>query len=201
MDKKMNLTIVYIDDDKKMQEDAFLDDISDLVDEIQYFEKPAEGLTYVKENIDKNIVVILDWKFNSSIIQGDDVLKDIDEVSVLVPVIVFTGASIDASEANKMFKGNAFSCVPKDSDTTTLVNAIRNAYDRIQNDIRSVMEKWILKQDAEKRSKPYMRSGDKVYTLNDILDSIRKQDEFGKETMRGILSLATELFTNNIREK
>ena len=201
MDKKMNLTIVYIDDDKKMQEDAFIDDISDMVDEIQYYEKPAEGLAYVKKNIDKNIVVILDWKFNSSTIQGDDVLKDIDEVSVLVPVIVFTGASIDASEANKMFKGNAFSCVPKDSDTTALVNAIHNAYDRIQNDIRSVMEKWILKQDAERRNKPYMRSGDMVYTLNDILNSIRKQDEFGKETTRGILSLATELFTNNMREK
>ena len=201
MAEKMNITIVYIDDDEKMKEDAFLDDISDLVDEIHYFQKPPEGLAFVKENIDKDIVVILDWKFNSSTLQGDDVLRDIDEVSVLVPVIVFTGASIDATEANKMFKGNAFSCVPKDSDTDTLVNAIRNAYDRIQNDIRSVMEKWILKQDPKKRNKPYMRSGDKVYTLNDILVSIRRQDEFGKETTRGILSLATELFTNNMREK
>lgn len=201
MAEKMNIAIVYIDDDEKMKEDAFLDDINDQVDEIHCFQKPSEGLAFVKENIDKDIVVILDWKFNSSTLQGDDVLRDIDEVSVLVPVIVFTGASIDATEANKMFKGNAFSCVPKDSDTDTLVNAIRNAYNRIQNDIRSVMEKWILKQNPEKRNKPYMRSGDKVYTLNDILVSIRRQDEFGKETTRGILSLATELFTNNMREK
>lgn len=201
MNEKMDITIVYIDDDKKMQEDAFLDDISDQVNEIRYFEKPSEGLLYIKENIDKNIVVILDWKFNSSTLQGNDVLNNIDEVSVLLPVIVFTGASIDATEANKMFKGNAFSCIPKDSDTDTLVNAIRNAYDRIQNDIRSVIEKWILKQEAEKRNKPYMRYGNKVYTLNDILDSIRKQDEFGKETTKGILSLATELFTNNMRKK
>ncbi len=201
MFEKMNITIVYIDDDEKMKEDAFLDDISDQVDEILYFQKPSEGVAFVKENIDKNIVVILDWKFNSSTLQGDDVLRDIDDVSVLVPIIVFTGASIDATEANKMFKGNAFSCVPKDSDTETLINAIRNAYDRIQNDIRSVMEKWILKQDPEKRNKPYMRFGNKVYTLNDILVSVRRQDEFGKETTRGILSLATELFTNNMREK
>ena len=201
MDEKMNITIVYIDDDAKMKDEAFLDDIKDEVDDILYFEKPADGLSYVQDNIDKDVVVILDWKFNSSSIQGDEVLKDIDNISVLVPVIVFTGASIDASEANKMFKGNAFSCVPKDASTETLVNAIRSAYDRIQNDIRSVMEKWILKQSEEKRNKPYMRSGDKVYTLNDILASIRKQDEFGKETTRGILSLATELFTNNMREK
>ncbi|MBR3799211.1 MAG: response regulator [Bacteroidales bacterium] len=197
----MNIILVYIDDDEKMKDDAFLDDIEADVDEIEYFEKPSEGLTYIKNHIDQNIVVILDWKFNSSSLQGEDILNDIAEISTLVPVIVFTGARIDAVEAGKMFKGHAFSCVPKDATTEDLVEAIKNAYDRIQNDIRSVMEKWILKQDEEKRSKPYMRSGDKVFTLNDILDSIRKQDEFGKETTRGILSLATELFTNNMREK
>lgn len=201
MDEKMNIILVYIDDDEKMKDDAFLDDIEADVDEIEYFEKPSEGLTYIKNHIDQNIVVILDWKFNSSSLQGEDILNDIAEISTLVPVIVFTGARIDAVEAGKMFKGHAFSCVPKDATTEDLVEAIKNAYDRIQNDIRSVMEKWILKQDEEKRSKPYMRSGDKVFTLNDILDSIRKQDEFGKETTRGILSLATELFTNNMREK
>ena len=196
----MNVTIVYIDDDIKMQEDAFLDDISDDVDDIQYFEKPSDGLLYIKENIDKNIIVILDWKFNSSSLQGNDVLKDIDNISVLVPVIVFTGASIDASDANKMFSSNAFSCVPKDASTETLVNSIRSAYDRIQNDIRYVMQKWILRQSEDKRERPYMRTGDKIYTLNDILNSIRKQDEFGKETTRGIMNLATELFTNNMRK-
>lgn len=201
MNQKKDVTIVYIDDDVKMKDDAFLDDIADEVEGIQYFEKPLEGLQYVKDNIDKNIVVLLDWKFNSSSFQGEDFLKDIDNISVLVPVIVFTGASIDASEANKMFKGKAFSCVSKDSTTDELRSAIINAYDRIQNDIRSVMEKWILKQSEEKRNKPYMRSGDKIYTLNDILNSIRRQDEFGKETTQGILSLATELFTNNMREQ
>lgn len=201
MGERMNLTIVYLDDDVKMKEDAFLDDLKDVVDDIQFFEKPSDGLLYIKNHIDQNIVVILDWKFNSSYMQGTDVLNNIDRISVLVPVIIFTGATIDATEASKMFKGHAFSCVPKDATTEELLAAINNAYDRIQNDIRSVMEKWILKQSEEKRNKPYMRSGDKVYTLNEILASIRKQDEFGKETTRGILSLATELFTNNMREK
>ena len=104
------------------------------------------------------------------------------------------------TEANKMFKGHAFSCVPKDEATRVLVDAIRKAYDRIQNDIRSVMEKWILRQSEEKRQMPYMRSGNKIFTLNDILASIRKQDDLGKETTRSILSLATELFTNNMRK-
>lgn len=201
MKEKMNVTLVYIDDDEKMRYDAFLDDIEDLVDEVEYYSEPQQGLEYINNNIDKNIIVLLDWKFNNSLIQGDEVLNNIDEISTLVPVIVFTGASIDVSEANKMFKGNAFSCIPKDATIKELVDSIKKAYDRIQNDIRSVMEKWILKQDVEKRKRPYMRSGDKIYTLNDILASIRKQDDFGKETTQGILSLATELFTNNMRKK
>lgn len=197
----MDVTIVYIDDDEKMKEDAFIDDIEDVVNEIKYYVKPSKGLEYINKNVDKNIIVILDWKFNNSSTQGDSILQQIGKMSVLVPVIVFTGASIDATDAGKMFKGNAFSCIPKDASIQELTNAVKNAYDRIQNDIRSVMEKWILKQDEKKRAMPYMRSGQKVYTLNDILLAIRQQDEFGKETTRGILRLATEMFTNNMRKK
>ena len=42
---------------------------------------------------------------------------------------------------------------------------------------------------------------DKYYlSMNEILLSIRKQDTLGKDTTKGILSLATELFTNNMRK-
>jgi hypothetical protein len=73
---------------------------------------------------------------------------------------------------------------------------VESAYDRIKNDIRTVMEEWILMQSEERRKKPYVRTAGKDYSLNDILMSIRKQDDFGKETTKGILSLATELFLN-----
>ena len=69
---------------------------------------------------------------------------------------------------------------------------------RTQNDIRSVIERWILNQDEKRRAKPYMRSGDQVYTLNQILEAVRNQTELGKEMTNGILKLATELFVNNI---
>lgn len=198
---KMDITIVYIDDDNKMREDAFLDDVIDVVNKILYFDKPLDGISYIENNINENIVVILDWKFANSSLQGDDVLKKIESLSVLIPVIVFTGARIDATEANKMFNGKAFSCIPKDATTETIVGVVCDAYDRIKNDIRFIIEKWILKQDLEKRNKPYMRSDANVYTLNDILYAIRKQDQLGKETTEGILRLAAELFTNNMRKK
>ena len=180
---KHDLIIVYIDDDKKMHDDALFDYLSESVQAIVKFDKPLEGLTYIKENIAQRMVVILDWKYNNSQRQGADYLSDIKDISELVPVM-----------------GHAFSCLAKSASIEEMEQAIDNAYSTIQNDIRTVMTEWIMAQDEEKRNRPYMRFGDRTYTLNDILISIRKQDNLGKDTTKGILSLATELFTNNMRK-
>ena len=113
-------------------------------------------------------------------------------------MIVFTGADINVNETAKMFGGHAFFCLPKVASVDEMRKVVRNAYVRTQSDIRSVIERWILLQDEERRNKPYMRSGKQIYTLNQIFDAVRNQTEFGKEMTYGILKLATELFTNNI---
>lgn len=197
---KHDLIIVYIDDDKRMHDDALFDYLSDSVQKIVKYEKPSDGLAFIKDNIDKRMVVILDWKYNNSQRQGADYLSDIKSISELVPVIVFTGQDVSVSDTNKMFAGHAFSCLSKSASMEEMEQAIDNAYAMIQNDIRTVMTEWILSQDEEKRNRPYMRLGDNTYTLNDILISIRKQDTLGKDTTKGILRLATELFTNNMRK-
>lgn len=197
--EKMNMTLVCIDDDNKIQEDAFFDEIEDEVNEIRLFTNPQKGLEYINENLGKNLVVLLDWRYNNSASQGEVVIKKIYETSTLIPVIVFTGADINASEANKMFDGHAFYCLPKGASIEKMRKAVENAYAWTQNDIRSVIERWILNQDEERREKPYMRSDNQVLTLNQILDAIRNQTELGKEMTNGILRLATELFTNNIK--
>ena len=99
----MNVSVVYIDDDVKMKNDAFIDDLEDVVNEVKYFEKPSGGLTYVKQNIDKNIIVVLDWKFNNSTLQGENFLNDLNEISTLIPVIIFTAADIKVLDTTKMF--------------------------------------------------------------------------------------------------
>ncbi len=198
--KKMDVEVVYIDDVLRPEKNAFLDDLEGTISVAKQFDNPSKGLAYIKENIDKNIIVILDWRFTNSSQQGSDILNGIHEMSTLVPVIVFTGANIDVVAASKMFKGQAFSCLSKDASTQEITDAIEDAYQRIQNDIRSVMEKWILNQSVEKRNVPYMSYGNKTYTMNDLLVSIRKQDEIGKELTRNILGLAAEMFTNGLKK-
>ena len=49
--EKMNMTLVCIDDDNKIQEDAFFDEIEDEVNEIRLFTNPQKGLEYINENL------------------------------------------------------------------------------------------------------------------------------------------------------
>ena len=56
---KMNMTLVCIDDDVKIQEDAFFDDIEDEVAEIKFFSDPKLGLEYLRLNLDKNLVIFV----------------------------------------------------------------------------------------------------------------------------------------------
>lgn len=199
--EKMNMTLVCIDDDLKIQDDAFFDDIEDEVKEIKFFSNPEGGLAYIKENLSKNLVVLLDWRFNNSSLGGEVFIKKIYEVSTLIPVVVFTGADINANETTKMFDGHAFYCLAKGASMEDMRKVIIDAYARTQNDIRSVIERWILNQEEQRREKPYMRSGNQVYTLNQILEAVRNQTELGKEMTNGILKLATELFTNRMNHE
>lgn len=198
--EKMDVEIVYIDDVLRSEKNAFLDDLEGTITDAKQFDNPSKGLDYIKENIDKNIIVILDWRFANCSQQGADILNSIYEMSALVPVIVFTGANIDVTAASNMFKGHAFSCLSKDASTQEITDAIEDAYLRIQNDIRSVMSRWIQNLPSDKREDPYMSYKDKSYSLNDLLNSIRRQDEIGKELTRNILGLAAEMFTNNLKK-
>lgn len=192
---KLDVIVVCIDDDRQLNDDPFFDDIRDDVNDIVFFDKPTSGLEYIKANVDKKIIVFLDWRFNNTGMQGDQALVDINEVSSCFPIIIFTGQSeINIGDTIKMFAGNAFSCIAKDSSMEQMRETLYRAYDRIKNDIRTIMIDWILGQPDDKRCKSYVRLGNVTYTLNDILTSIRKQDLLGQKTAQDILTLATELF-------
>jgi len=46
------------------------------------------------------------------------------------------------------------------------------------NSIFEALKGWILRHPEEDRKKPYMVSGKNVYTLNDILDDIKKKEKY-----------------------
>ncbi len=198
--EKMNVSIVFIDDDPNQARDAALDELEMVVDEIVKFQDSQKGLDYIKSHLEKRMIVLLDLGFSRKMLDGHKVLAGIREISDLVPVIIWSGKDIYPKDLADLFEHHAFSFISKDDDSEVIVDTVRKAYIVLQNDIRSVIEDWVSRQKPDSMDKPYMVSADgRSYSLNDILMSVRKQDDFGKEFVKNIMELATDLFLRRKR--
>ncbi len=61
--------------------------------------------------------------------------------------------------------------------------------------IDCVIEEWIIKHPSEKRNQPLVKMKDgRNYTMDEVLDSIRKQTSVGIDFEKSLLNLSIELF-------
>lgn len=191
--KNIDAVVVFIED-VQSNVDAICDDIEGSVLDIQRFISPDEGVNFIKKNVECKIIVVLDWSFAKGQIMGYEILKQIHEISALIPVIIFTGQDLDVSATTQMFEGQAFYCLSKDSSTQDVTSVIEHAYDAITNSINCIIENWIVSQPTEKRNCPYVRIGNKVYTMDEILTEIRQNTEIGRDVSLGVLKMTADLF-------
>lgn len=175
---------------------AIADDIDGCVTQSVFFDNPTQGIEFLKENKGDNNIVLLDWRFSQNNVCGDKILVEIHNISINIPVIIFTGQAIDVEATKKMFNGHAFACLPKTCSTEEVTKKIEEAYDTIISDISTYVAQWINIQSPERRRVPYVTAAGKSLSLNDLLESIHNGDEIGKEVKDGINKLAIELFMN-----
>ncbi|MCQ2312251.1 MAG: hypothetical protein MJZ84_02220 [Paludibacteraceae bacterium] len=198
--KKIDAVVVFIEDVLANIE-AICDDIEDSVLDIKQFTQPEDGVSFIRDNLDKKIIVVLDWSFASGKIVGHIILKQIHDLSSLIPVIIFTGQDLDVTATTQMYDGQAFYCLSKDMSTHEVIEIIEKAYGAICNNINAVIERWIVNQPDTQKSIPYVRIGGKEYTMNDVLSEIRRNTEIGKDVSRGVLSMTTDLFFKQHKTK
>lgn len=189
--------IVIIDDNLK-EDDAFLVEI-----ELQLNVKPTlkdkseEGLSYVLSNLNKNMIVIIDYNFPKKEIQGVDVLKRIREKTSIVSLIMLsscTPTDIGSDDLVEIINNEAFAFMDRTMDNKRKIDVIRKAIHIQNSKVDAVLERWILNQQQDIGNEPYIVSTNgKTFSLNNILSEIRSQSEFGKQLERNIIQLAVDL--------
>lgn len=158
------------------------------------------GLDYVLGNLGQKMVVLLDKNFyEGKEKSGIKVFEEIREQTSLVSVILTSVSNIsDIGEAsikqlinNELFAFESFS-----SDYTKILNLIEKAVENMQLRIDCVIEEWIMKHPAEKRNQPLVKLKEgRSYTMNEVLESIRKQTSVGIDFEKNLLRLSIELFS------
>lgn len=79
-----------------------------------------------------------------------------------------------------------------------LLESIQKAKKKIDNNIASAIDQWIIAQSRDRREKPYIiNHKGKEFSLNDLKDEISLRTEEGLELEKKILMTAINLLMKN----
>lgn len=199
-----NLQIVVIDDDPEMaQRPLFIRLVALYGNENVILKSDMDsGFDYVKQNLTKKTVVILDYDFGSLTKNGFTLFKDIQEESALVYVILNTAKEISVftlEQLKELVNNHLMALVDKTDGYKKTLSEVEKAIKHLNNRVDSVLEEWILRHEFFTREKPYIKDekGNNI-SLNDVLNEIRKDTEFGRKMSSNIISIAISTLQKDI---
>lgn len=195
----MEIKIVVIDDDQRMQEDTLIWSLKDRFgdENVSFFLTPNEGLDYIGNNLEDNMIVLLDINFPKNQIDGHEILAEISNMSKLIPVILWSAVDENKESFSDFINNQAFGFISKTATNREATSHIDKAILYLENSLDNVLEDWIIQNDADKDAPIYLTSDDKSYSLNDILREIRLQTPIGKEFSKKFNDLTIDLLLRN----
>lgn len=190
----MEVTFVVIDDTISIKEHLLLDTLEDKGYNVSFFLKPEDGLDFIMNHLELNMIVLLDIQFSATDIEnGHSILKKINEKSELIPVILWSGVNEMEELFSDFINNNAFGFISKDATLQESLVSIEKAITFLKTNLDNIIEDWIIQKDEDKDKPVYITSNGKEYSLNDILKEIRQQTETGKNFSRKLNSLTIDL--------
>lgn len=164
------------------------------------FRHSQEGLDYVLGNLGQKMVVLLDRNFHDGKeIDGIEVFEKIREQTSLVYVILVTVSKISEIDGNtlkKLINKDLFKLESYTSDYSKIIDLIDEAVNLLDVSVDAVIEDWIVRHPTKSREQIILKTKDgHSYSMNELLESIRKQTELGITFEKNLLKLAIELFS------
>jgi len=169
-------------------------------DHVLLFKHSQTGLDYVLNHLGQKMVVLLDINFyDGKELSGLKVFERIREKTSLVYIILTTVSKIndiDEDSLKMLINKELFSYESFTSDYSNVLLLIEEAIMKLNVRVDAVIEAWMMRHSPEVRSKPFIKTKiGEVYSMNDVLDSIRMQTAIGIEFEKNLLKLAIDIFS------
>ena len=198
--EKLNATIVIIDDDKSLHDpdSGLMLELDMNFESICFFYKQDDGLKFIKENLNRRIIVLLDLGFPSGTPNGHAILESIRGISFLIPVLIWSGVDEDKENFADLINNRAYAFLNKNASSDEIITKLQEAYNDVNNDISIALEEWIQSHSEEQKEKPYMITAEgKQLSLNEILNEIRSQSNIGINFSKNLSKLTIDLLARN----
>jgi hypothetical protein len=197
--------IITIDDDLRFKERPLFEELVELYgrENVIWQETPAEGLAYIKANLTKRTIVILDYDFGTKRPNGLTWLKPLQDASSLIYIILYTSHEVDVinpKQLKECINNHLMALVDKADDGDEIVlSEVEKAIGYLNNRIDCILEEWILRHEFFTREKAYMKDENgNILSMNDVLDNIRQDTFLGRKMSSNIISTAISLLQKDI---
>lgn len=193
------VTILVVEDDIRLQNDPFVIEAQMIFENVIFKENTADALSFIKDNLDKKIIILLDLAFSSNQMDGIIFLSELRTLSKLIPVIIWSGRNnITEDEYHKLINETAFAFLTKGASSEEIIETLNNAVSYIDSQVDYAIESWLENHSEEDKNKPFLTASDgNSYSMNDLLKEIRNQTSFGKSIALDINKLTLDLLFRN----
>lgn len=197
----MEVTFVVIDDTISIKEHPLLYTLEDRGFNILFFLKPEEGLDFIMNHLELNMIVLLDIQFSATDIEnGHSILKKINEKSELIPVILWSGINETEESFSDFINNNASGFIRKDSTIQESLVVIEKALNFLKTSLDNIIEDWIIQKPEDKDIPVFFTANGLSLSLNQILYEIRNQTDLGKSFSKKLNQLTIHLLLRKLEK-
>ena len=186
----MEFKLVFIDDNMKDgTNDAFVRAIGKKLSdaELAVFTDPDEGLKFIMEHLNSQMIAFIDCKFDGFAKQGTDLLKDIRKKTSLLYIVMMSANNlkqIEGIDIAAMINEDFIWFYDRNNGSVegacTLIQQITQYW---SSRFDCVLERWLVRHPDDKDKVVYSRNKTD-YSWGQLLNEVRMQTEVGKDFAR-----------------
>lgn len=192
-------TKVYIIDDELKSNHPIRVKLEQVFSEVKLFQKASDAIAAIKESLGSKIILLLDLKLSGGE-SGYKTLYSLRNFSYQIPVIIWTAIDEKTSEFFSLINLKTYAIRYKDESNEKMVELVKQADADITYSLSNALERWILAQPGNHDDIFAVSTGGESYSLNQMLDEVRKDTPKGKEFTQDLVNLTIELMEKENHE-
>ena len=154
------------------------------------YQEPEKGVEFVLNNLDKRMIVFIDWNYRGTSVKGIKHLRTIRERTSLLYIIMMSANQVQQNLQVKnsdivemMNEENFYYFDSSINDNQDAVQLVKTIIGKWESRFDCVLEQWLIRHHEDKK-KLAMRQDGIDYTWEDILKQVRMQTKIGREFER-----------------
>ncbi len=192
-------TKVYIVDDELKNNHPIRVKLEQAFSEVKLFKKASDAIAAIKESLGSKIILLLDLKLSGGE-SGYRTLATLRDLSYQIPVIIWTGLDEKTSEFFSLINLKTYAIHDKTESIDNMVELVKRADADMAYSLSNALERWILAQPGNHDEVFAVSTGGESYSLNQMLDEVRKDTPKGKEFTQELVNLTIELMEKENHE-